>query len=60
MLLPPVSHVPAEHTCSRPALFPDYVRLSRSANPTHPPFEGTIPPKWHKAARKKGLNHGAR
>ena len=55
MMLPPVSPVPAERTYSPAELFPDYVRLSRSANPTYRPFTGTIPPKWHKAARKNGF-----
>jgi ribulose-5-phosphate 4-epimerase/fuculose-1-phosphate aldolase len=55
MMLHPVSPMPAEHTCSSAALFPDYVRLSRSANPTHVPFSGKIPEKWRKAARKKGF-----
>jgi hypothetical protein len=55
MMLPPVSPVPAERTNFPAELFPDYVRLSRSANPTYPPFKGTISPKWHKAARKNGF-----
>lgn len=55
MMPPPVSPMPADHTSTHTALFPDYVRLSRSATTTYPPFEGTIPPKWHKTARKKGF-----
>ena len=57
MMLPPVSPMPAEHTSTPAALFPDYVRLSRSATLTYAPFNGKVPAKWRKAARKKGLHH---
>jgi hypothetical protein len=55
MMLPPVTPMPAEHTSTHAALFPDYVRLSRSATPTYAPFDGKVPAKWRKAARKKGF-----
>lgn len=55
MMLPPVSPMPAQHTSSPAALFPDYVRLSRSANPAHVSFDGKILLKWHKAARERGF-----
>ena len=55
MMLPPVPPAPAVRTCPSAPLFPDFFRLSRSASPTYRAFKGQIPPKWHKAARKKGF-----